>query len=137
MTKADGLGVDEFVVDCYGDGCSETEWEEDTRAGYGESGTPSFAEDRGVDFETDKEEEEDETDGGDEVEVWEGRWWEYGGGEAGDSTHHGRTEDDAADDFGDDARLADEFEQPSETLGEDDDDAELGGAGVGGLSRPK
>jgi hypothetical protein len=65
MTKADGLGVYEFVVDGDCDGSSEGKGEEDTCARYGESGTPSFAEDRGVDFETDKEEEEDETDGGD------------------------------------------------------------------------
>lgn len=38
-----------------------------------------------------------------------------------DSTHNGRTEEDATDDFGDDTRLLELLERPVEHTTEDDD----------------
>ncbi|KAI3476332.1 hypothetical protein L1887_62096 [Cichorium endivia] len=83
------------------------------------------ADDAHVDLEADEEEEEDETEGGDEVEVGERRRWEDVLCEAGDATHGGGAEEDAADDLCDDTRLAQSLEREAEYACDDDDDGGL------------
>jgi len=78
-----------------------------------------------IHFEADQEEKEDQTDGGDEVEIRERLSGEDGIGKFWNTTHDGGSEDDAADDLGDDLWLLDKAECPAETLGETDDDEEL------------
>lgn len=54
-------------------------------------------------------------------------------GKVGNPTHHGWTEDDSTDDFGNDSRLTNPFEEPTETLREADDDEQLDAEECDGL----
>ena len=76
-----------------------------------------------IDLEPDQEQEQQETEVGDEVQVRQGLGRKDVGGETRNAAHDGGTEDDASDDFGDDARLSQLGEWIVQQTAEDDDDA--------------
>ena len=107
--KTDGLGawlIAKLVVKTPGDGTTQTEWQD--HAGETDTGRnlPIGYEEAQVDLEPDEEEEEDETEIGDEIEIGHRRFREDGCCEVGDTTHDGRTEQNATNDLCDNARLS-------------------------------
>jgi hypothetical protein len=104
---------------------SQTKRQRHTGQANADGHFPIADEEAQIDLEADEEEKKYESQIGDEREVRHGGGGEYGVCEAWDSSHHRRAQQDAADDFGNDAGLADFGEGPVEKATEDDDDTRL------------
>ncbi len=95
------------------------EGNEDACAAGGDGGSALMVELRVVEFHADEEEKEDEADGGEEFELRQGGLREEVGGKMrGEASEDRRTDQDAADDLTDDARLP---ELPGEAAADDGD----------------
>lgn len=101
---------------------AESKRQRHARHAYADGEFPVADEVPQVDFQADEEEEQHEAEICDEGEIGDGGGGEDGVGEAWDATHYGGAEQDAADDFGDDAGLAEEGEGVVEYTTEDEDD---------------
>lgn len=78
-----------------------------------------------VDFESDDEEKEHKTKVSDQIQLGHGGIREDVGFESGDASHGGWTQQDASNDLGDNARLAELVQGPFERATETDDDDDL------------
>lgn len=122
MAKRSGRLIDIFVVDGHRDGRAKAERQNHTGERYDGRVAAILLHDRRVDFEADQEEEEDQADVGDEVKVGDGLLGEDAISKVWDTAHNRWSEDDTSNDLGDDFWLFDQTENPSQTLGEDDND---------------
>lgn len=120
-----GRLVRKVVID--GNGGCGTEAERNDHSGERDQRrvAPVALHDRRVDFKTDDEQEEHETDCRDQVQIRDRLLREDVLREPRDPAKGSRAEEDSSDDLGDNLGLLDEFEEPSETLREGDDDEEL------------
>lgn len=118
--------IPKLVVQAPRDSATQAKRQGEARKGNSGRDAPVAEEETHVRLEADHEEVQDEAEVGDKVEVDDRLRGEDGGAEARDVAHYGGAEDDAADDLGDDAGLADLGEGPVEDVAEDDDQAGLG-----------
>ena len=95
------------MIDGDRDGGAEPEGQDEAGDGYRARRACVAAEHARVYLHAHDEHEENEAEVRGEVQHGHGRGREDGRGEAGDAAHDGRAEDDAANDFCDDPRLAD------------------------------
>lgn len=126
--EADGLGALvalKLLVQAPGDGVAEAEGQGHARERHADGGPPVVAEHAQIDLEAGQEEEDDEAEIGNVGQDGHAVGGEDVGLEAGDAHHDGRAEQDAADDLGDDTRLAEVAERVVQQAAEDDDDGRL------------
>ena len=95
------------------------------RKGHRRRDAPVADEEAHVGLEADHEEVQHQTEVCNEIEVDDGLRREDGVAKSWDMAHDGGAEDDAADNLGDDAGLADLGERPVEDMAEDDDQTGL------------
>lgn len=117
--------VAKLVVQAVGDCAAQGKRKGHAGSAHAQRGLPITHEPAQIDLEPDDEQKQDQPDVRDETEIRHGRGGENRLREPRDAAHDRRAEEDAADDFGDDARLTDLGEGPVERAAEDDDYAGL------------
>ena len=115
------LVTGKLVIQSPGNTASHGKRDGETTASYRCGNSPIAHEEADVRFQADDEEVQHQTEVGDKGQVGEGFGGEDGLSEARNAPHHGGAEQDAADDFGDDAGLADFGEGPVEHMADDQD----------------
>ena len=103
-SKVDGFGVYELVVDTITDGSAGAKGNSQTKDADCYTSLGIHSKDAKVRFETDEEEEEDQTNVCDQREIGNGDGREDCVCKARDAPHDGRSEYDTSDDFANDLR---------------------------------
>lgn len=122
----------EFTVQSHGDSASHAKGHHHAEHAHAQCNLPVVYQEAQIHLQTDNEQEQREPEVGDECELRHGLGGEDGFLESRYAAHDRGPEQDASDDLGDDARLADLGERPLQDSAEDDDDA---GLRCGGLAR--
>jgi hypothetical protein len=115
----------ELVVEAPGQSAAQCEGQRKSSKGDSRGNAPIADEEANIGLETNEEKVQDETEVGDEREAGQRFVGKYVLLETGDAAHNRGTEDDATDDFGNNARLANLLQGPMEKVTQDQDERGL------------